>query len=109
MSSPKLNWNVFLSKRKRDITAAQWKRATLAAWDWPTCACGALCKKLPRERNGRPKDHTLGCLGEAFAEDIEVSELVEARKTFAAIERRTAYLLSRSDNTNSSTPKEGSL
>lgn len=45
------------------------KIQNLAA-NWPTCACGQLCQVLPRNPDGKPKDHILEVLGRNFLGDI---------------------------------------
>lgn len=42
-----------------------------AAADWEICACGNLCKSLPREPNGQPKDKKLAYLGSSFSCHVE--------------------------------------
>lgn len=60
---------------------------------WPTCACGQLCKTLPRDVNGAPKDKKLRLEGYIFDRHIEAKRWKLALKCFYRIEARTAKLL----------------
>lgn len=64
------------------------------AGEWPTCACGYLCDRLPRLEDGMPGDLELQEIGLSFcAEVTRPADWDAAGKTFAAIETRTATLL----------------
>lgn len=65
------------------------------AGEWKTCACGELCKKLPRYNDNTPKDSALKRLGFAFYLKIQRPQWRKALATFAKIEARASYLLSR--------------
>jgi hypothetical protein len=62
------------------------------AANWPSCACGQLCKKLPRVHDV-PKDEKLRELGTEFAGFVEGRKWVQALHCFNQIEGRTAELL----------------
>jgi hypothetical protein len=62
------------------------------AADWPTCACGQLCVKLPRDHNV-PKDEKVRQLGVKFADFVDNQNWVKALHCFNQIEGRTAELL----------------
>lgn len=63
------------------------------AREWPTCACGQLCKQLPRDDAGRPLDHKLDRLGSRFFNAVGTKHWEEAIRTFQQIEARTEKLL----------------
>lgn len=63
------------------------------AGDWPTCACGQLCKQLPRGPNGAPKDRHTFILGDNFATAVANRNWEEALSLFKSIEERTNELL----------------
>ena len=63
------------------------------AGNWPTCACGTLCRRLPRDVGGRPCDLTLMNEGLRFYRAIKLGEWQSALTIFRNIEERTALLL----------------
>jgi len=64
------------------------------AGNWPTCACGQLCKALPRNKITKvPEDATLQMLGVKFAEYVNMRKWVQALHCFNKIEARSAELL----------------
>lgn len=68
--------------------------AVKKADDWNDCACGGQDARIPRlERNGRPVDYQLSCLGYDFAFEVNEGEYAEAKVTLAAIESRAAEIL----------------
>lgn len=72
---------------------------TRRAGNWPTCACGELCKRLPRRNDdysmsiGAPRDHTLYDLGLKFSGVVATEQWARALAIFRQIETRTAELL----------------
>lgn len=63
------------------------------AGDWPTCACGQLCKQLPRDGQGRPMDYDTAKSGVEFMHDVAAANWSRAYARFQTIERRTQQLL----------------
>lgn len=64
------------------------------AREWPTCACGQLCKALPRqELTNAPLDNVLRQLGTEFYIAVCHGRWVTAINIFQEIEKRTAELL----------------
>lgn len=63
------------------------------AMSWPKCACGQLCKLLPKRPDGRPDDKFLEDWGVAFYGAIVQREWSNALNIFNLIEERTALLL----------------
>ena len=63
------------------------------ASDWPTCACGQLCKKLSSEYDGIPKDNQLRLLGVKFSQYVSSKQWIKALECFNKIEQRSAELL----------------
>lgn len=78
-----------------DITDSEHEDLASLAEDWPTCACGELCKKLPKNLSGIPLDSTLWKLGSLFCSWIALKKWDKAIEVFYEIESRTSYLLSR--------------
>lgn len=69
------NWFLFLERSAEDLcqNLADVDAAKSAADNWVTCACGQLCKNLPRaELGGYPLDDELRHLGLVFADHIGV-------------------------------------
>jgi len=100
MTNPKLktrkrfNWLTFLKGAiKKEPSGKMHTKAMLMAREWPTCACGQLCKRLPRTNIGSPQDDLLFTLGSVFSVDVESRKWRGALKAFRAIEKRTAQLL----------------
>lgn len=87
------DWKVFLEE-DRIADEDEYKMANMKALGWPTCACGQLCKNLPRSIiTGKPMDPVLAELGTRFYWAIDVNDIDKARTIFAQIEARTAKLL----------------
>lgn len=65
------------------------------AGQWPTCACGQLCGRLPKRFAPRwaPLDDLLYRLGLVFCHHVEDKEWRAALATFHRIEERTTELL----------------
>ena len=90
----KFNWITFLKraiKKKpinRDCDLAKRK----SGW-WTTCACGNLCKKLPRFSDGEPQDGQLSKMGMSFYRAICLHDWDLALSILYRIEKRTAKLL----------------
>lgn len=61
--------------------------------DWPTCACGQLCEKLPQVADQAPKDAKLFQLGLRFYICVCTKTWSNALDTFKQIEARTTELL----------------
>lgn len=74
--------------------AVEFDALCAAAGDWPTCACGELCKRLPRyEEDGVPMDITLAELGIVFNVHVKRREWNPAFVIFREIEQRTTELI----------------
>ena len=91
----RFNWRTRLNqivqsniKNPRDY-ARLFKRAGR----WPTCACGTLCRALPRDHNKSPLDYDLRKLGFRFSYAISRKNWKAALRTFHQIEARTDQLL----------------
>ena len=90
-----MNWLTTLTKLVSNpkITGDKYNKLLDKSGQWPTCACGQLCKKLPREKDGEPKDRVLYRLGMGFVDEIIHKDWKQALKIFKKIERRSALLL----------------
>ena len=92
MSTQEWDWNEFLAKEEH--SEGEWKQAAALAGGWPTCACGQLCKLLPRFGvAGAPKDQLTRAIGIYFMEAVKRRDIRQARIQFDLIESRTAELL----------------
>lgn len=103
------NWFHFLEKPSKEIKSKDMGIATTKACSWITCACGQLCKALPRNEEGEPKDSKLYNLGIKFYNEIDSAELAhdnsefkkadqylkKAKKVLEKIEKRTIKLLTK--------------
>lgn len=94
-SPPDFNWLAIL----KDLVAGapikdyEHQKLVALAFEWPTCACGQLCKALPRTPSGAPVDGVLKNLGAFFAAAIEDGRWEAALGFFYQIEARTDRLL----------------
>lgn len=88
-----MNWNKFLNKK--EITPLEWSKADDLAGDWVTCACGNLCKKIPRSDTGYPMDRKLYDLGCDFYGSIGLRDKQDAKLILKAIEKRSSEILSK--------------
>lgn len=90
------DWNQWLEDAMQGKHSfADWEEANELAEDWVTCACGNQCKLIPRTSAGEPLDDMLIRLGVQFSSHIRNLEYVKAKKTLAAIERRSAQILTK--------------
>ena len=102
------NWFKFLALPVEEITEEALLEASGLSGEWVTCACGQLCKKLPRHVNNAPIDETLYRLGLIFVSKISEAynikalgwgegriknHLKEAKEILIQIEQRTNQLL----------------
>lgn len=88
------NWLTFLEAAvKQEPSEEESLDAIHLAGNWPTCACGELCKALPRLHCGSPTDAVLIELGNNFIEHVARYNWPLALETFHQIEARTAVLL----------------
>jgi hypothetical protein len=105
------NWFLFFEQPVEDISYYALVEAKKLASNWVTCACGQLCKTLPRgtvNSPDEPKDEELSELGYRFHNEIEeawyrmeyrsalVSRkvyLANAKDILVQIEQRTNQLL----------------
>lgn len=85
------DWNTFLAQD--NIDPEDWDYAEEEAASWVTCACGNQCAVLPRDSAGEPLDKQLAVLGTDFYRNVGHNNASLTRLTLAAIERRSAYLL----------------
>lgn len=63
------------------------------AASWPTCACGVQDKRIPRERDGEPRDESLSNAGVVFYAAIDAQDLFRARRAMTQIELHSARVL----------------
>lgn len=76
------------------ITEEDQDKLRIMAGNWPTCACGQLCKNLPKQNwDNKPLDNTLASRGLTFFHCIEEQDWTKALATFYKIEARTMELL----------------
>lgn len=90
------NWLAFLKDLAAGRKPTSKERVALNIWAgrWPTCACGQLCKSIPRSNlDGSPQDLHLKRLGLAFYHRIEIGNWTGAITAFREIEARTEQLL----------------
>lgn len=73
------------------------RKLSAFAGSWVTCACGQLCKSLPRGEIGQPEDVHLLRLGGEFNYRIKNLNWLGARSTLDKIEDRTAHLLANTE------------
>jgi hypothetical protein len=100
-------WFEFLNQPIRDFSVEDLSNARGLATSWVTCACGQMCKDLPRfVGSTAPMDMELNSLGLEFMTCIEDAydaygrwadefpKLIhKAKKTLIKIEKRTNVLL----------------
>lgn len=103
--APQFNWVtelrrlIALEKRGGKARLSTTKKLDLLAKGWPTCACGQLCKLLPRfvDRCGTkttaPADAQLRDLGRIFYRKVRFAKWREALNIFLMIEKRSSELL----------------
>lgn len=100
------DWFAFLGQPCRNMSKEDLEDAHDLASDWPTCACGQLCRALPRSIAGEPYDDQFHRLGMDFLSEIINMKLMDSecdkescRKNaiaiFKRIEERTIELLTK--------------
>ena len=86
------DWNKFLDK-------TSWKKsehihAIILSRSWVTCACGNLCKSIPRYwYNKSPKDDVLQALGTRFHYALLQKDREAAKAALKNIEHRSSEIL----------------
>jgi len=82
------------------ISDDQYRTLEYRAGRWPTCACGQLCKALPKRESEisdaykcAPKDGELFRRGVSFSDYVSAKKWGKALETFNKIEARSAKLL----------------
>lgn len=89
-----LNWDWYAYlKAPKDVQKKYHNFATELAASWVTCACGQLCKDLPRGIDSAPEDVHLETLGMDFMSFIRHEKINEAKETLDRIEQRAVELL----------------
>lgn len=100
--SPEFDWFAvleWLCANGNQITDGECWVLRRGADMWPTCACGQLCKSLPRAPDGRPLDDILLNLGLHFLSAIKDRDWKSALMELRWIEARAHTLLSREQPT----------
>ena len=88
------NWYTELDKAiKQEPSEATYLDLKRRAYEWVTCACGQLCKALPRNCSGEPYDLKLTLSGIYFTKCIISKKWHKSLKVLNQIEARTAELL----------------
>lgn len=83
------------------LPKAHHARLMSLARQWPSCACGQVCKSIPKHIDGYPDDVVLLQRGRFFYEFVAKQDWEGALQTFHHIEERTQFLL---DNPQSRRP-----
>lgn len=97
---PDFNWFAFLKQDMESVDVDYFNKANSLADNWVTCACGQLCKVLPKGNGNSPADDELYDLGMDFANEIDNlkytrqnEDRLKALETLNKIEARTTLLL----------------
>jgi hypothetical protein len=97
---PEFDWFAFLNQDIESVSEDYFDEANSLADNWVTCACGQLCKVLPRGSGNHPMDEELYNLGMDFAYEIDNlrdsrvnKDKLKALETLNKIEARTTLLL----------------
>ncbi|QMV49820.1 MAG: hypothetical protein [Cryophage ML09] len=99
MNKPKFNWYMELDKTiKAEPNHDKYEDLSKRANEWVTCACGQLCKALPRDMQGKPEDLKLFSMGLDFSHSIFAKHWYQALETLNKIESRTSQLLNEQNN-----------
>ena len=87
------NWFTELDRAiKAEPSDERWKYLSDMAISWVTCACGQLCKKLPRRENA-PEDPYLYANGAEFSDAVQNKNWFYAKIILERIEKKTIQLL----------------
>ena len=88
------NWFTELDRAiKAEPTDERYQYLYVMAGRWVTCACGELCKALPKGRNGQPEDPYLYANGAEFTDAVDNKDWNYAKIILERIEKRTIKLL----------------
>lgn len=85
-----------LAKAKREGFKYYWNmylNARDAAGNWPLCACGSLCRNIPRNHDNSPIDGTLLIHGGRFFSAVYTERFILAEEAMERIETRAAEIL----------------
>tara|TARA_R110000822_G_scaffold27129_1_gene81254 strand:+ start:253 stop:570 length:318 start_codon:yes stop_codon:yes gene_type:complete len=87
------NWYAYLDADK-EVHIEHYQKATDLSRCWVTCACGQLCKVLPKDNfTNAPIDKILFDLGVSFQDSIIYNNFSKGKLILDEIEQRTFYLL----------------
>ena len=90
----KFNWYTELNKAiKSEPDEETYEDLKTRALSWVTCACGQLCKALPRNLKDKPLDRQLATFGIDFAACIYIKKWADSLAILDHIEARTTVLL----------------
>ena len=98
------DWYKILHQDKKDFTKKDLKKLQDTAAEWEFCACGNLCKLIPRKEGGAPKDKILMKAGVKFSFALTTAwlnygssnwfeSILEAREFHSKIEKRAGVIL----------------
>lgn len=92
---PKFDWFDVLDRLIAGEKPSDTDRAEIHArgGPWTSCACGQMCKILPRDSSKCPKDEILKGLGADFARMMSAGDYKSARAILDKIEKRSTELL----------------
>jgi len=91
---PPFDWNKMLTHALRgELSEEELEDMELKAGRWPSCACGNLCKTIPR-REGSPLDTRLYILGNKFSDFVKQGFYEMAIACLEEIEIRSIEILS---------------
>lgn len=86
----KFDWYEVIAKALvKEPTELQHNRLITRASEWPTCACGQLCKALPRNKDKSPISDGLRFLGTSFYDNIHLRQWDVAKEIMDRIEEET--------------------
>ena len=86
------DWNEYLNASNED-KANYYNEAKDRASNYATCACGEVCKVLPKDVADVPLDNKLRFLGLSFYDTIIDMNFDKAKIILEDIEARTKFLL----------------
>ncbi|QMV49831.1 MAG: hypothetical protein [Cryophage ML09] len=94
MSNTEFNWFTELDNAiKAEPTDDKFFDLERRASSWVTCACGELCKALPKGRNGQPENSYLYASGAEFTDAVHNKDWFYATIILERIEKKTIELL----------------
>ena len=85
----------YMAENPNKISEHDYKWTLSKGRHWPTCSCGQLCKKLPLDIDGSPKDQEIRNLGLLLINALREKKYEECYKLYRQIAKKVTAILNK--------------